>query len=117
MIFSCSSLVKRGFERAPTDDYGPSYARAHPGLGYRRDSYRPMQESDVFVPLPWYEGMATVFLEARAVGVPRVMSDIPASRDMIQDTHCALTFNPASSGEMADRLTFFFRISGPLEHH
>lgn len=74
-------------------------------LGYRRDIYRLMQESDVFVLPSWYEGMANVFLEALAVGVPCVVSDIPANRDMIEDTRCALTFNPASSDELADRLT------------
>ena len=73
-------------------------------LGYRQDIYRMMQESDVFVQPSLYEGMSNVFLEALAVGVPCVVSDIPSNRDIIKNTHCALTFNPSSSDELAGHI-------------
>ena len=77
-------------------------------LGYRRDLYAIMQSADVLVFPSWYEGMPNVLLEALAIGIPSIVSDIPSHRDLIGDTRCAMTFNPNSPAELASRISEFF---------
>lgn len=70
-------------------------------LGYRRDIHDVMQRSDVLVLPSWSEGMSNVFLEALAIGLPCVVSAIPANLAIIGDTGCALTFPPSSPDKLA----------------
>lgn len=77
-------------------------------LGYRKDVYAIMQSADVLVLPSWYEGMPNVLLEALAIGLPCIVSDIPSHRDLIGDTQCAITFNPNSPAELAARINEFF---------
>lgn len=70
-------------------------------LGYRKDLYAIMQSADVLVLPSWYEGMPNVLLEALAIGIPCIVSDIPSHRDLFGDTQCAMTFNPNSPAELA----------------
>ena len=49
-------------------------------LGYRRDIYAIMQSADVLVLPSWYEGMPNVLLEALAIGIPSIVSDIQIGR-------------------------------------
>ena len=83
-------------------------------LGYRRDLYAIMQGTDVLVLPSWYEGMPNVLLEALAVGIPCLVSDIPAHRDLIGDTRCAVMFDPGAPAELAARLNGFFAAPGSV---
>lgn len=69
-------------------------------LGYRRNIHEIMQCSDVLVLPSWSEGMSNVFLEALAIGLPCVVSHIPANLNIIGNTGCALTFPPSSSDKL-----------------
>lgn len=77
-------------------------------LGYRADIYSVMQSADVLVSPSWYEGMPNVLMEALSIGLPSIISDIPAHKDVITDTSCALTFDPASPEELAARINYLF---------
>jgi glycosyltransferase involved in cell wall biosynthesis len=77
-------------------------------LGYRKDVYAIMQSADVLVLPSWYEGMPNVLLEALAIGIPCIVSDIPSHRDLIGDSQCAKTFNPNSPAELAARINELF---------
>lgn len=80
-------------------------------MGYRKDVYAIMQSADLLVLPSWYEGMPNVLLEALAIGLPSIVSDIPSHRDLIGDTQCAMTFNPNSPAELAGRINEFFAHS------
>lgn len=77
--------------------------------GYRSNIHEVMQQSDVLVLPSWYEGMSNVFLEALSIGLPCVVSDIPANLDIIEDSGCALTFPPSSADALAACLLELFR--------
>ena len=77
-------------------------------LGYRKDVYAIMQSADVLVLPSWYEGMPNVLLEALAIGIPCIVSDIPSHRDLIGNSQCAKTFNPNSPAELAARINELF---------
>ena len=69
-------------------------------LGYRRNIHEIMQCSDALVLPSWSEGMSNVFLEALAIGLPCVVSHIPANLNIIDNTGCALTFPPSSPDKL-----------------
>lgn len=68
-------------------------------LGLRADIYRIMSEHDLLVLPSWWEGMPNVLLEALAIGLPCVVSDIPPHRRLV--TECARLFDPASPPQLA----------------
>lgn len=70
-------------------------------LGYQQNIYQIMRSCDMLVLPSWYEGMPNVLLEALSIGLPCIVSDIPAHRDIIGDTGCALLFDPSNPKELA----------------
>lgn len=54
-------------------------------LGYRSDMAELLKMSDVFVFPSYREGLAIAVLEAMAVGLPCVVSDIRGNRDLIRE--------------------------------
>lgn len=70
-------------------------------LGYQQDIYRIMQSCDMLVLPSWFEGMPNVLLEALQIGLPCIVSDIPAHRDIIGGRDCALLFDPSDPKELA----------------
>ena len=63
-----------------------------------------MQQSDAFVLPSWFEGMPNVLLEALAIGLPAIVSDIPSHRQIVGTTGSAMFFNPASADQLAKAL-------------
>lgn len=52
-------------------------------LGHRDDALRLMRQFDVLWSTSGYEGQSNVILEAMALGVPVVATDIPGTRDLV----------------------------------
>ncbi|MBN1556237.1 MAG: glycosyltransferase family 4 protein [Phycisphaerae bacterium] len=63
---------------------GPGAARAHV-LGYTPDAWSWMKRADVLINPSHFEGHPNTVLEAVALGVPLVVSDIPAHRAFLSD--------------------------------
>lgn len=70
-------------------------------LGYRRDVYDIMKSSDVLVLPSWYEGMSNVVIEALAIGLPAIISDIPAHRELLDGSNAAILFPPDAPKALA----------------
>lgn len=75
-------------------------------LGYQQDIYRIMRSCDMLVLPSWFEGMPNVLLEALSIGLPCIVSDIPAHRDIIGDTGCALLFDPSDPTALAAHIGY-----------
>ena len=72
--------------------------------GFVADVYSIMQNSDIMVLPSLYEGMPNVFLEALAIGLPCIVSDIVAHREIVRDTKCALIFDPNAPNDLKNRI-------------
>ena len=77
-------------------------------LGYQQNINLFMQKADVLVLPSLYEGMPNVLLEALALGVPCVISNIPAHRFIDGGRKCVRTFNPMAPAELAECLAHLF---------
>ncbi|MGD0887273.1 MAG: glycosyltransferase [Thermodesulfovibrionales bacterium] len=62
-----------------------------------------MKKTSVFVSLSAYEGCPNTVMEAIACGCPLVLSDIPAHREII-DESCALFVDPSNIQKVADTI-------------
>ena len=69
--------------------------------GFVNDVYSQMAAADVLVLPSWSEGMPNVVVEAFALGVPCLLSDIPAHRALCPDSDAAVFFAP----DQAEQLT------------
>jgi glycosyltransferase involved in cell wall biosynthesis len=78
-------------------------------LGYRSDIYAIMSTANVLVLPSWYEGMPNILVEAFAIGLPAIISDIPAHRDVLGGNQAALLFPPGSPQKLADHLISLFQ--------
>lgn len=74
-------------------------------LGYFSNVYDTMNRSDLLVMPSWYEGMPNVLMEALALGLPCIASDIPAVQDLTNERPCILTFDPHSSEKLANLIS------------
>ena len=82
-------------------------------LGFRSDVYSIMQSADLMIHPSWYEGMPNVLLEALAMGVPSIVSDIPAHRNVLGEApDCVQTFNHASPEELGACINRFMDDPG-----
>jgi glycosyltransferase involved in cell wall biosynthesis len=70
-------------------------------LGLRTDVWRLMHRADVLVSASVVEGQPNAVLEAMAAGCPIVLSDIPAHREVADET-CALFVDPHSVDSIAE---------------
>jgi glycosyltransferase involved in cell wall biosynthesis len=69
-------------------------------VGYRRDVWAWMKSSDAFVNVSFFEGQPNAVLEAAVCGCPLILSDIPAHREMMDDSS-ALFVNAGSPEQIA----------------
>lgn len=82
-----------------------SYRDAVNWLGPRSDVPALLSLTDVFV-LPSYyrEGVPRVLLEAGAMGIPLVTTDMPGCRDVVRHGHEGLLVKPRSPDSLAEAL-------------
>lgn len=70
-------------------------------LGSRDDVPRLMGAADVFVAPSRWEGLGSAALEAMGVGVPLVVSDVPALRELVGSPECARLVAPGDPSALA----------------
>ncbi len=74
-------------------------------LGHRDDVPELLAAADVFVFPSLYEGLPGALVEAMAMRLPCIVSDIPPHRDIIEHGHNGLVVAPRSAADLADTLT------------
>jgi glycosyltransferase involved in cell wall biosynthesis len=62
----------------------------------------------LIVPSIWYEALPVTILEAFAVGVPVVASDLGSLTSLIADGHTGYHFKPGDPGDLADKVAQLF---------
>jgi glycosyltransferase involved in cell wall biosynthesis len=62
--------------------------------GYCRDLVAEMRDCDLLVAPSWYEGAPNVLLEALYLGLPALVSDIAAHREVLGAVHASCCFRP-----------------------
>lgn len=72
--------------------------------GHRTDAYRLMQGLDAFCLPSEFEGMSNSLLEAMSLGLPVVVSDIAANRELVTHEQNGLVFPLGNSPEMTKSL-------------
>ena len=73
-------------------------------LGLRRDVPAIMKEADIFVLTSITEGMAMTLLEAMALGLPVVATDIPGNRTLVKNGETGLLVRVNDPAAVADSL-------------
>lgn len=85
-------------ERPPLD-------RAVRFLGHRDDLPDVLAASDLFVFPSLWEGLGGAVIEAMALGLPIVASDLEPVREVVEDGRCALLVPPRSSDKLASAIS------------
>lgn len=70
-------------------------------LGHRDDVPELLAAADVFAFPSLYEGLGGALIEAMALALPIVASDIPAVGEVVERDHNALLVEPANAGKLA----------------
>ena len=77
---------------------------ANPARRWTSHPERFLASMDVFAFPSWREGFGSVLLEAQAMGLPIVASDIAGVRDAVRFGESALPCNPGDDASIADAL-------------
>lgn len=76
-------------------------------IGPQKDVMKDMAESDCFIfPTMYREGVPRVLLEASAVGIPIITTDIPGCRDVVEHKKNGLLIQPGSSKALASAMEY-----------
>lgn len=73
-------------------------------LGFRPDVLDFMSHCDIFVSSSLWEGFPTVILEAMALGVPVVATDVSGSRELIRNNFTGILVPPKHPKKLADAI-------------
>ena len=73
-------------------------------LGHRRDAVRVMAACDVFVLASLYEGLGVAIMEALALGLPVVATDVGGVPEVVEHGREGLLVPPGRPGELAAAL-------------
>lgn len=76
--------------------------------GQLRDVREYLHAADVFISSSLGEGLPNTVLEAMACGLPLILSDIPAHRELLEKDENPLVFPVGQAEELASRLKDFF---------
>lgn len=76
--------------------------------GYREDAWDWVNKAGLFISLSLYEGMPNAVMEAAAIGVPMLLSDIPA-HTLFFNKDSATFSNPHSANEIAGKINGIFQ--------
>ncbi len=100
-------LVQAGREGNATGAFRDAVARAGPaadvvGLGFRPDVGDILAAGDIFVFPSHYEGLGGSVIEAMALGLPIVASDLPAIRELVTHGEHALLVPPGDASALAE---------------
>ena len=74
-------------------------------LGYRSDVGELLGTANVFAFPSLYEGLGNALIEAMAAGLPAVVSDLPALREVVGDHGGALFTSPGDADDLATAIT------------
>lgn len=77
-------------------------------LGNRTDICELLSESDLFILPSRYEGLGLVVLEAMAVGVPVIASNIDGPAELITSGENGLLFEGENSSDLADQILYLY---------
>jgi len=72
----------------------------------REDMPDVYRRADVFVLPSYVEGMPNVVLEAMASGLPVIATDVPGTRDVIEDGVSGYLVSPRDEAVLAERIAF-----------
>lgn len=81
-------------------------------LGFREDVLQIMASSDLFISSSLWEGIPTVLLEAMALCVPIIATDIPGTREIIVDQQTGILVEPKNPEQLARAIIKF--VSDPV---
>ena len=73
-------------------------------LGHREDIPELLAAADMFVFPSLYEGLPRAVIEAMALSLPIVASDIESVRETVEESHNAILVKPGSPGELASAI-------------
>lgn len=76
-------------------------------LGKRNDLANVYLAYDTLVLYSYREGFGNVVLEASAMGIPTIVSDIPGARDTTEHMHSGLHVQPKDVGQLAKAIQFY----------
>lgn len=74
--------------------------------GFRTDAAGFLKTFDAFALTSRLEGIPRCIMEAMAVGVPVVVSDIPGNRDLVLHGETGLLFRLGNSYDLAEKITY-----------
>jgi len=76
-------------------------------LGFRQDALQIVASSDLFVSTSLWEGIPTVLLEAMALCVPIIATNIPGTREIIIDQQTGILVQPKKPEQLARAIIKF----------
>jgi glycosyltransferase involved in cell wall biosynthesis len=82
-------------------------------LGSREDIYDVIHSLDVLVSASLWEGFPTVILEAMAIGIPVIATDVSGSRELINNYRTGIIVKPKDPIQLANAIEFM--ITNPIQ--
>ena len=76
-------------------------------LGFRQDVLKIIASSNLFISSSLWEGIPTVLLEAMALCVPIIATDIPGTRELIVDQQTGILVQPKNPKQLAKAIRRF----------
>ncbi|MEW6181592.1 MAG: glycosyltransferase family 4 protein [Bacillota bacterium] len=77
--------------------------------GYREDVHELMQVMDVFVLASRWEGLPMVLMEAMALGIPVIASDVGGVRELVRPGETGLLVAAKDTADLAAKMCYLYR--------